>query len=104
MAPLVTDANWHEWSDELANCHVTSPCGRAYLGFLPENNPEPVGLWKAWVRQHHHGARTWMAAFSDQMPYEFMTAFTTYWAEGYTPTTTPSPPRTTGDATASRRS
>ncbi|MDH6580739.1 DUF317 domain-containing protein [Kitasatospora sp. MAP5-34] len=84
MAPLC-DAGWNAWSDELANFHVTSPCGRAYLGFLPESNPEPVGLWKAWVRPHHHGPRTWMAAFSDEMPYEFMRAFTADWAEGYRP-------------------
>ncbi|WP_329562045.1 DUF317 domain-containing protein [Kitasatospora sp. NBC_01266] len=85
MEPLTGEAGWNAWSDELANCHISSPCGRAYLGFLPEHNPEPVGLWKAWVRPHHHGQRTWMAAFSEDMPYEFIAAFTANWAEGYRP-------------------
>ncbi|WP_344437724.1 DUF317 domain-containing protein [Kitasatospora nipponensis] len=83
MDPLTGGAGWHAWSDELANHHLTSPCGRAYLGFLPEDHPEPVGLWKAWARPHHHGPRTWLAAFSDEVPYEFIAAFTTDWAEGY---------------------
>jgi hypothetical protein len=85
MAPLTDIAGWHRWSDELSNSHLTSPCGRAYLGFLPKPAPELVGLWKAWVRPHHHGARSWMAAFSNQMPYEFMAALTASWAESYNP-------------------
>ncbi|MGE7434003.1 DUF317 domain-containing protein [Kitasatospora sp. NPDC001175] len=81
--PLISQAGWHHWVDELANCDLTSPCGRGYLGFLPEPNPEHVGLWKAWVRPSHHGARTWMAAFGDEAPYEFIQAFTTAWAASY---------------------
>jgi hypothetical protein len=85
MAPLTDGAGWRGWTDELANCHITSPCGRAYLGFMPDDDPEALGLWKAWVRPNHHGTRTWIAAFSNEMPYELMTGFTEYWAEGYRP-------------------
>ncbi|MGF1425019.1 DUF317 domain-containing protein [Kitasatospora sp. LaBMicrA B282] len=84
MTPLA-DAGWHVWADEVANMHVTSPCGRAYFGFLPEENPEPVGIWKAWVRPDHYGPRTWMATFSDDLPYEFVRAFTARWAAEYRP-------------------
>src|SRR5690242_9211891 len=83
--PLTGQAGWQAWSDDLANCHLTSPCGRAYLGFLPEANPEPVGLWKAWARPDHHSPRTWMAAFDDYVPYEYIGAFTSAWAAAYRP-------------------
>lgn len=82
--PLL-QAGWLGWGDELANHHLTSPCGRAYLGFLPEHNPEPLGLWKAWARPDHHSPRTWIAGFDDHVPYEMVQAFTTAWATSYQP-------------------
>lgn len=62
-----------------------SECGRWYFGFTPEYDAEPLGLWRAWGREHRHSVRTWILAADDHTPYELLEALTAAWAGAHDP-------------------
>ncbi|MEE1838022.1 DUF317 domain-containing protein [Streptomyces sp. SP17KL33] len=68
--------------DDLGNAYVTAPDHRVRLGFLPEG--EDDGLWRINAYRDRFGPPAWGVSFNDTAPTEFVTAFTTAFAQAYT--------------------
>ncbi|MFR9723973.1 DUF317 domain-containing protein [Streptomyces sp. MS19] len=78
IAPL-TALGWPLRHDELGNVHVEAPDLRFRLGFVPEG--EDDALWRITAYIDPYGTPAWAASFSEGMPTEIVTAFTSMLAQ-----------------------
>jgi hypothetical protein len=69
------DAGWKISHDDHGNTFLPSPDHRIRIGYLPEGDDN--ALWKIAAYHDPFATPRWAAAFSDDCPTEFITAFTT---------------------------
>ncbi|MBC2878089.1 MULTISPECIES: DUF317 domain-containing protein [Streptomyces] len=81
LRPLLA-LGWRTRHDEDGNVYLSSPDSKVRLGYLPEG--EDDGLWRISAYDDVFAQPHWGVCFSDTVPTEFVTAFTTALAQAYT--------------------
>lgn len=80
LAPLL-QIGWNLHHDDLGNAYLTAPDHTVRIGYLPES--EDDGMWRITAYEDPFGPPLWGVCFNETCPTEFVTAFTTAFAEAY---------------------